>query len=59
LFKLLHCLELSDEQRIALEAIVSEYRPVMGQFMSDLMIGKNALHSIVLTQEYDAREIEN
>ena len=58
LFKLLHRLELSDEQRIALEAIVSEYRPVMGQFMSDLMSGGNALHSIVLTQEYDAREIE-
>ncbi len=58
LFKLLHKLDLSREQRTAIGEVMDKHRPVMREFMFDMMDGKKALHGILTSPDYDAKRIE-
>lgn len=58
MFKLLHKLDVSEEQRTAIGELMDEHRPVMREFMFDMMDGKKALHGILTSSDYDASQIE-
>ncbi len=58
LFKLLHQLDVTREQRTAIGEIMDEHRPVMREFMFDMMDGKQALHAILTSDDYDPSQIE-
>ena len=58
LFKLLHKLDVTKEQHTAIGEIMDEQRPVMREFMFDMMDGKEALHAILTSDNYDPSQIE-
>jgi protein CpxP len=58
LFRLLHKLDVSKEQRTAIGEVMDEHRPVMREFMFDMMDGKEALHAILTSSDYDPNQIE-
>lgn len=58
LFKLLHHLDISREQRTAIGEVMDQHRPVMREFMFDMMDGKKALHGILTSPDYDPKQIE-
>ncbi|HJP36582.1 MAG TPA: Spy/CpxP family protein refolding chaperone [Gammaproteobacteria bacterium] len=58
LFKLLHRLDISREQRTAIGEVMDKHRPVMREFMFDMMDGKKALQNILTSPDYDPKQIE-
>ena len=58
LFRLLHKLDIDKEQRMAIGEIMDQHRPVMREFMFDMMDGKKALHAILTSSDYDPIQIE-
>ncbi len=58
MFKLLHKLDVSRDQRTAIGEIMDEHRPAMREFMFDMMDGKKALHAILTSSDYDPKQIE-
>ena len=58
MFKLLHKLDVSDEQQLAIGALMDEHRPHMRQFMMDMKNGQNALHGILTSDDFDSHKIE-
>jgi len=58
MFKLLHKLDVSPEQRTAIGEVMDKHRPVMREFMFDMMDGKKALHEILTSSDYDPKQIE-
>lgn len=57
MFKLLHKLDVTDEQRAAIGEVMDKHRPVMRKFMADMMDGKKALHDILTSSDYDQTQI--
>jgi len=58
LFGLLHDLDLNREQRTAIGAAMDKQRPLMREFMFDMMDGKKALNEILTSENYDPKQIE-
>lgn len=58
IFKLLHKLDVSDEQHLAIGEIMDQHRPHMRQFMLDMKNGHNALQSILTSENFDSQDIE-
>ncbi len=58
MYKLLHRLDVSREQRTQIGAIMDAHRPLMREFMFDMMDGKKALHGILTGDNYDPKQVE-
>ncbi len=58
MFKLLHKLDVSDEQHLAIGEIMDQHRPSMRQFMLDMKNGQNALQTILTSENFDSQKIE-
>lgn len=58
-FKLLHKLDVSGEQRKAIDEVLDKHRSLMHEFMSDMMDGKKALHDILTSSDYDTGQIDD
>jgi len=59
MFKLLHKLDVSREQRTAIGEVMDTHRPMMREFMFDMMDGKKALQAILTSENYDPKQIED
>jgi Spy/CpxP family protein refolding chaperone len=58
MFKLLHDLDVSREQRMAIGEVMDKHRPIMREFMLDIMDGKKALQVILTSPDYDPAQIK-
>ena len=58
LFKLLHKLDVSDEQRAAIGEIIDKHRPLMQQFFEDMHSRRNMLQTILTTGDYDENNMQ-
>lgn len=58
LFRLLHKLDVSRDQREAIGEIMDDRRPIMREFMFDMMDGKKALQEILSSENYDPVQVE-
>ena len=58
LFRLLHQLDVSREQRTQIGSIMDAHRPLMREFMFDMTDGKKALQAILTSDNYDPKQIE-
>jgi Spy/CpxP family protein refolding chaperone len=53
LFKLLHKLDVSDDQRRAIGEIIDKHRPLMRQFFEEMHTRRSTLQTILTTGDYD------
>lgn len=58
MFKLLHRLDVTREQRTQIGAVMDAHRPLMREFMFDMMDGKKALQAILTGDNYDSKQVE-
>ncbi|MGR9090554.1 MAG: Spy/CpxP family protein refolding chaperone [Gammaproteobacteria bacterium] len=58
IFRLLHRLDASREQRTQIGAVMDAHRPLMREFMFDMMDGKKALQAILTSDNYDQKQVE-
>lgn len=59
LFKMMHHLDLSREQRERIGEVMDEQRPQMRTFMLDMVDAKSALQDILNNPQYDPNAIES
>lgn len=59
IFKLLHQLDVSREQGTQIGAVMDAHRPLMREFMFDMKDGKKALQAILISDNYDPKQIED
>ena len=58
IFKLLHRLDVTREQRTQIGAVMDAHRPLMREFMFDMMDGKKALQAILTSDNYEPKRVE-
>ena len=59
LFRLLHELDVTREQRDAIGAIMDRHRPQMREFAFGMMDAKDTLKSILTSADYDPAQVES